>query len=54
VENSKKLLSETKLSITKISELTGFNSSSNFARVFKKLTGISPVQYRKDSVSDNE
>ena len=52
IENSKKLLRETPLSITRISELAGFHSSSNFARVFKKSTGVSPVQYRKNL--DNE
>jgi len=54
IENSKKLLQETTLSITQISELTGFHSSSNFARVFKKLTGISPMSYRKENYSENE
>ena len=49
IENSKKLLLDTPLSVTKISELTGFNSSSNFARVFKKITGIAPLQYRKEN-----
>ena len=48
IENSKKLLLDTSLSITQISELAGFNSSSNFARVFKKITGVAPVQYRKN------
>ena len=52
VENSKKLLRDTPLSITQISELTGFNSSSNFARVFKKITSVSPVQYRKNTPID--
>lgn len=54
IENSKKLLQETTLSITQISELTGFHSSSNFARVFKKLTGISPMSYRKENFNENE
>lgn len=47
IENSKKLLQDTSLSVTRVSELTGFHSSSNFARVFKKITGISPKDYRK-------
>ncbi len=54
IENSKKLLKDTSLSITMISELTGFHSSSNFARVFKKITGISPMSYRKENGSDIE
>ena len=54
IENSKKLLKNTSLSITMISELTGFHSSSNFARVFKKITGVSPMSYRKENGNDIE
>ncbi len=54
IENSKKLLQDTSLSITRISEMAGFHSSSNFARVFKKATGISPVQYRRERENDVE
>lgn len=32
----------------KIAELSGFNSSQSFIRVFSKLKGISPTRYRKD------
>ena len=37
-------------SIEDIAELTGFESSAYFRRVFKKNTGISPREYRKTSL----
>ena len=46
IENAKELLRGTSLSITRIAEFSGFHSSSNFARVFKSKTGISPKKYR--------
>lgn len=36
----------TKKSITEIATLCGFNTSANFNKTFKKLTGKSPSQYR--------
>jgi AraC-like DNA-binding protein len=42
-----KLLLETNLSITEIALLCGFSDSNYFGDVFKKLKGISPLQYRK-------
>ncbi|MCI8388315.1 MAG: helix-turn-helix transcriptional regulator [Clostridiales bacterium] len=43
------LVSEPKLSIEEVSERTGFESSSYFRRVFHKLTGQSPRDYRKET-----
>lgn len=48
IEKAKKLLSDTSLSVTEISYMVGLNGPSNFARVFRKLVGISPVEYRKN------
>jgi len=42
-----KLLKETKLSISEISEHCGFNDSNYFSTIFKKNLGISPREYRK-------
>ncbi len=41
------LLLETDISITEISEKTGFKSCTDFCRVFKKTMKISPMKYRK-------
>ena len=44
---AQKLLQETKLSVTEISEKVGFDNLTHFGRVFKKITGVSPSYYRK-------
>ena len=45
VESAKKLLSNSGLNITQISQTLGFKSSSYFGKVFKELTGMSPLKY---------
>jgi len=47
LEAARKLLTETKLPITQIAENCGFNSSSDFARVFRAAQGVPPLTYRK-------
>ncbi len=46
VEKVKHLLGDSRLQITAIALDTGFNSVSQFNRVFKRVTGMSPRQYR--------
>jgi AraC-like DNA-binding protein len=45
-EACKKLLAEDFSSIASIAYDSGFNSTVSFCRVFKKITGSSPLQYR--------
>ncbi len=50
VEEARQLLSDQRRDIEKISSIgfdAGFNSVSTFNEVFKKLTGCSPTQFRK-------
>ena len=47
VAQAKKLLTDTKLSIAAIAEQLGFSSIAYFDRVFSKITGLSPQQYRE-------
>lgn len=47
LEKAKKLLRETELSITEISEQSGFMDYNYFLRVFKKETGISCKEFRQ-------
>ncbi len=47
ITNSEKLLRESSLPITEISQQCGFNDSNYFASVFKKFKGITPYKYSK-------
>ena len=46
IDESKKLLRETNLKIYEISDQLGFESSFYFSKVFKKITGLSPKDFR--------
>ncbi|HJC62171.1 MAG TPA: AraC family transcriptional regulator [Candidatus Blautia merdavium] len=46
IDESKKLLKETNLKVYEISDHLGFESSFYFSKVFKKITGMSPKDYR--------
>ena len=46
IAESKKLLTDTSLPCSVISEMVGFDDANYFSRVFKKRTGISPLKYR--------
>ena len=48
MEQAKKLLLTTSLSITEISERSGYKDYRVFTKVFKKSEGITPSQYRRD------
>jgi len=47
IKEARKLLKETGKSVMEIAELTGFDNQTHFGRVFKQMTGMSPLQYRK-------
>ena len=47
IKNACKYLESTDKSIMEISQLCGFNSSTYFHNVFKKLPSLSPSEYRK-------
>jgi two-component system, response regulator YesN len=46
VEKAMELLSNTDLKAGKISEMVGYLDSNHFFKCFKKVTGISPTEYR--------
>jgi len=50
IERSKQLMKQADLSLTDISDILGFYDLSHFSRVFKKHIGISPTDYRSNSV----
>lgn len=43
---AKKMLKETDLSIESIARQVGYNSSTQFARIFRKYEEISPSEFR--------
>lgn len=50
IESAKKLLESSNHQLQTISEKIGFTDYTYFCTVFKKITGISPLQYRLQSV----
>ena len=48
IEHAEKLLTTEKLSITEVATRCGFNDSSYFATVFKKLKGVTPYKFSKN------
>ena len=51
VDKARELLLETYLKSYEISEKVGFSDNTYFSRVFKKVTGMSPNEYRKQWVT---
>ena len=52
MEQAKKLLLSTSLSIAEVSEQSGYGDYRVFTKVFKKAEGITPSQYRRDFLED--
>lgn len=48
-KRAQELLWETNLSITEIAEAVGYKSSTHFGRIFREVTGTSPLAYRKNN-----
>jgi len=48
IDRARKLLSDTDLAVSFISNEVGYSSLSHFSRTFKKLLGVSPSQYRDE------
>ncbi|MCQ4865778.1 helix-turn-helix transcriptional regulator [Pseudoflavonifractor phocaeensis] len=49
IQESRYLLSDTDHSLSQISHMLGFSSPSYFSQSFRKLEGVSPMEYRKQS-----
>jgi len=47
IQEGKRLLADTDLSLSQISSILGFSSASYFSQSFRKAESISPVEYRK-------
>lgn len=49
-ERAKELLCLRDRSISQVGEQVGFVSSAHFSHVFRKMTGLTPTEYRQSSV----
>ena len=49
IEESKTLLKTTDLNISKIASFSGFSSQSYFSQCFRRVTGLSPKAYRRQT-----
>ncbi len=47
INKAKSLLYDTDVSISEVAERVGYDSLSDFTHAFKKLTGMTPTEYRK-------
>jgi len=47
IDRGMEFLSNSSLSVTDIAYKTGFSSHSYFDRVFKRLKGVTPLEYRR-------
>ena len=47
ISNAQTLLGATNYNITEIAEIVGYDNPLYFSRIFKKHTGMSPLEYRK-------
>ncbi len=50
IDEAKKLLTHTRLSVKEIGEQTGFCDAKNFITNFKRITGMTPLQFRENRV----
>lgn len=51
IENAKKLLTETELTVDEIATMVGYTNLTSFYKTFRTLVGVSPSQYRKGTFS---
>ncbi len=51
VTEAKNLLLTTDLSVSQIAEQVGYVNVNNFVKIFKKIQGITPLQYRRQAIS---
>ena len=47
IERAKRLLRETSFSVAQIADKLAFDTPNYFSKTFKKLTGYTPLQYKK-------
>ncbi|MGO4108288.1 helix-turn-helix domain-containing protein [Paenibacillus sp. YAF4_2] len=53
IEYAKRLLRESDVTVQVISEMMGYANPTSFIRVFKKIVGLSPGQYRESEIKSS-
>lgn len=53
-KTAKKLLENTNYKVKKVAEKAGLFNYHYFARAFKDLTGLSPLEYRKNNIRQSD
>lgn len=48
IERAKDMIREDSYSLSEISESLGFSSPGYFSKIFKKITGLSPLEYKRN------
>ena len=48
ISNAETLLQDPSYNITEISQIVGYDNPLYFSRIFKKVKGLSPSEYRKN------
>ncbi|MEK0315610.1 helix-turn-helix transcriptional regulator [Cohnella sp. 56] len=54
IGKARELLAETDLLVQEIAARTGYLNANSFIRTFKRMTGVSPGEYRKSALQDGE
>jgi two-component system response regulator YesN len=49
IERAKQLLLENEMTVKEIAARLAFNEANYFSKTFKRLTGLTPSQYRKQA-----
>ncbi len=49
--DSIRLLQATSLTVAEIADRLGYTAAGNFTRAFRKWTGVSPAEYRKQGAT---
>ena len=50
IEKAQEMLANGSFKVNDILEKVGYTNKSHFFRVFKKITGVSPVEYKENTV----
>jgi two-component system response regulator YesN len=52
MEEARRLLSQTNMKIVQVAEESGYRNVSHFAKMFKRMTGVTPQEYRNKFMGD--